>query len=810
MTAEAVGVERRPLEPFLSARTEVVASRRGDGGIDVCHHLSTTMDQCLADLYRHAGRPSVTMVAIGGYGRRELCIYSDIDLMLLHDGSLDAKVVPKLLYPLWDAKLAVGHSVRTIREAISAARDKTETLCSLLTARVVAGDESMLRQLQRELAGVLASERRHLSATLAEEELERRTLEPYHLLATDVKRGRGGLRTLHGLDWERRKDALTGQTLQRPSQSELDTRHTLLAVRNALHASAGRSFDVYEPEIRQAASEWLGTTPEELGRRLYSATRSSERLADAHWPDLADEDRTDPVALTGRWVLRALRKRRVSEDTGSPLELALQAVDEGRGRMFTGAQEHSIAVAPAPVWTSEELSQFIRILAAGRSGQRVVERLQDLGWMERAIPQWSHVVAAPQMSPVHLHPVDTHLWRTVHELLDITSESSDEPWCREIAEDLGSLDEALLAALLHDIGKGLPGDHSVVGAKLARETAELIGLDGPSAGLIEQTVRHHLLLPEVATRRDLGDRAVIRELADTAGDLRMLQMLYLVSIADARATGPAAWNDWKSALMRTAFLRTAATLESSPSGSRWRSESIAAVHAALQNPVALDEIDEHVSRMPDGYLFRFEPDEIAMHVDLLVPDLRHGEVRLHTGRNDAVTSVTVATKDQPGTLATVTGVLALHNLSVVDAHISTRSDGVAIDSFSVVSTSSGAVEETSWQSVGDDIESVLRGELDLKAEVHRKATRYATLSDAAAVSVHGSNQSLVIEVRCTDRIGLLHDLAAALHELGLEVDVAKVDTRGTRVVDVFYVRAEGVPASAIPSIKSALSAACAL
>ncbi|MBT8208063.1 MAG: ACT domain-containing protein, partial [Acidimicrobiia bacterium] len=685
----------------------------------------------------------------------------------------------------------------------------TETLCSLLTARVVAGDESMLRQLQRELGGVLASERRHLSATLAEEELERRTIEPYHLLAADVKNGRGGLRTLHGLDWERRKDALTGQALQRPSQNEIDTRHTLLAVRNGLHASAGRALDVYEAEIRGPVAEWLGTTPVELGKRLYSATRSAERLADAHWPVLASEDRTDPVALTGRWVLRALRRRRAPEDTGSPLELALRAVEDRRGAMFTGAQEHSIAAAPAPAWTPEERSQFIRILASGRTGQRVVERLQDLGWMERAIPQWAHVVAAPQISPVHLHPVDTHLWRTVHELLDITSESSDEPWCREIAEDLGSLDEALLAALLHDIGKGLPGDHSVVGARLARETAETMGLDGPSSRLIEQAVLHHLLLPEVATRRDLGDRAVIKELAETATDLRMLQMLYLVSIADARATGPAAWSEWKSALMRTAFLRTAATLESSPSGSRWRSESIAAVHEAMEDPMMLDSIEEHVSQMPDGYLFRFEPDEIAAHLDLLRRPLQPDEARLHVGQGDAVTSITVATKDQPGTLATVAGVLALHNLSVVDAHISTRSDGVAIDSFSVVSAL-GAFGETSWPSVGDDIEAVLRGDLDLRAAVHRKATMYSTPSDNAEISVHGSNQSLVIEVRCTDRVGLLHDLAAALHELELEVDVAKVDTRGNRVVDVFYIRAEGVPASVIPTIKTALSAACAL
>ncbi|MGH8875552.1 MAG: HD domain-containing protein, partial [Acidimicrobiia bacterium] len=541
---------------FLDLRDGLAHSPPPEGGGEqVCRVLSDALDQALARL---ADRPTdVALVAVGGYGRRELAPFSDVDLMLL--GSPSPAAVQAVLYPLWDAKLRVGHSVRTVREAVAAARERADTLCSLLTARTVAGPPEPLEELERSLRGLLRRERARLDNVLAADELERRASQPYHLQEVDVKTGRGGLRCFHALDWERRRAELLGEPFQPPDREEQEAREVLRAVRNALHAVTGRATEVYAEELRPRVAAWLGPDPQEVGRRLFRAVRVGDRLAGHRVESVGD-----PLAAAGRRVVAVLRSRWGQEPAradgdSSALAVARRALQRPGGRL-TVAEAGLLAEAPVPSWTEADREALIRLTAAGSDGWAVLESLRAAGWLARAFPEWERAVGEPQVAPFHAHPVDVHLWRTAQEVVAVAGPDGDEPWCREVADDLGALDEVLLAALFHDIGKGLPGDHSEVGAEVTRGAAARMGFGPATVDTLERAVRHHLLLPRVAARRDLDDPAVIGEVAHLVSDLHTLRVLFLLTIADGRATGPTGWDAWKASLVRALFARTAEEL----------------------------------------------------------------------------------------------------------------------------------------------------------------------------------------------------------------------------------------------------------
>ncbi len=794
MTSSRPGRAATPLLPFLEARAAIAAERLGNGGTDVCARLTALLDDGLVELFGEHP-PGTALVAVGGYGRGEMCLRSDVDVMVLHRGRRPDGAAHAVFYPLWDAKLAVGHAVRTVRQAVTAAEERVETLCSLLTARHLAGDPALLAQLTDGLAALLAGSRRRLDRVLAAEEHERRRAEPYHLLAVNLKTGRGGLRTLHGIGWDRSRVALTGGAPEEAAAGEEEARRTLLAVRNALHAVTGKAYDEYDASLRGPVATWLGSDPVTVGRRLYAAVRNAERAADRQWPDVGQSDRVDPVALTGRWMLRAFRTittgRGARRNGGSPSLAAAEALLEDPQRALTAEEGAAISAASPPNWTAQDRAVLIRMLAAGERGQQVFEELDRLGWIGAAIPEWRHVVAAPQLDPLHLHPVDVHLWRTVHELLAVTGPDSDEPLCRSVAEDLGSLDEALLAALFHDIGKGRGGDHSVVGAELAGAAGARMGFEPQTVGRLRTVVRHHLLLPQVSTRRDLDDPEVVAEIAGAAGDARTLRTLYLLSVADSRATGPATWTPWKATLLRSAFTRAVRLMEGAAPAPE-AEVAAAAVVVLAEGRHRRADVAGHVAGMPEGYVARFEPEEILAHLDLATPRPGVDEVRIRVADQGPTAHLVVVTADRPGVLSTVSGVLALHNVAVLDARVATRADGVAIDSFFVQDALEAAeVPPERWAHVERDLERAVAGEFDLEAALDAKAATYPAPRNGrpTSVTVHRLPDRAIVEVRAADRVALLHDLSRALFDLGLSVDLARVDTRADGVVDVFYVDA---------------------
>lgn len=780
-----------PLDAFVELRDRLIRERAGNGGTDVCELVTGELDQALVAIAEPM-ESGMALVAVGGYGRRELSLHSDVDLMLLHGGEPASDAVRTVFYPLWDAGLRVGHSVRSVKEAIDAARDSIETLTSLLTARLVWGEEVLLRELDTRLAELCRKERAGIEATIVSGEIDRRSKEPYPLLAADLKVGRGGLRVFHAVDWMRRLAAYADESGPDLDPAQEAAHDDLLSVRNALHAAGGRQFDQFAPELRVTAAEWLDDDVGEVARLLQAALRKGDLLSQRRF---VDRKRAEPVLATARWLVGAVRSRsnrQELDEAGFALARAAKIATGSGPPLLSPLDEQRIGASPAPVWSEDDRRALVRLIGGGTRGRELFDQLVELGWVDRAIPEWSHVIAAPQFDPVHVHTVDGHLWRTVDELIAVAGPESPERWCREFADDIGSLDELLIAAFFHDIGKGLDGDHSEVGAELVGSFAGRIGVTSRASARMERLVRNHLLLPKVAGRRDTDDPAVIAEMADVIGDKHALRSLALLTVADARATGPSMWNEWKSALVGGLVFKVLDELEGRGNGSSaWlESDAVAEVAEEIGDGFSEADVERHAAGMPEGYVRRFTTQEIVRHLKVSNPPPDEGRAKFDVEHRYPVSSLVLATRDRPGLLVDVAGVLALHNVSILDARLATRDDGVAIDTFHVGDAlRTGGIGKSRWPDIRRDLNATLAGRLDLEELLADKARSYPSpASGPGEVRVFDVAGSTVAEVRCADRIGLLHDLAAAIRGAGFDVTLAKVDTRDDRVIDVFYVR----------------------
>lgn len=752
-----------------------------------------------------ADHPAVAAVAVGGYGRRQLCIHSDIDLMLVV-GS-DDQPIPPVFRALWDAGLSVGHSVRTVAAIQQAARDRFETACSLLDARPICGDPQLIEDTNRTTRRLVRP--RQVRAKLAGEEQERRRRTPHHLQAVDIKAGRGGLRCLQAVRWLIQLGEVTDERLP----AELDRHETeLLELRQALHAVGGRATERADVSLRTPAARWLGTTEDAFLARLLRSTRGVDRLAALTFG--SDLDETEPatgVTIGRRAQLSTRSLRRI--DRAEPANPWLAAAALLRApRSSIDARLDAVPPA-APAWTDAGREAFLQIAGAGPAGRRLFDALQRTGHLERLVPEWPRVISLPQSDPFHLHPVDDHLWRTAAEVVALASDD-DDPWTHEIADELGTLDDLILASLFHDIGKGTGRDHSEAGAEIAAGFAERAGFDAVTIDVVSRLVRDHLLLPRIATRHDLNDPDVIADVAARVGDPDVLRMLFLLTIADARATGPEVATPWRSSLIRTLFVRAIEALETAHIGPQpLKTARIDEISRALTGETAATDIAAHLAGMPDSYVLRTPTGEVRRHLLLLDPIPASGEVRIDAIADDHWTDVVVVTADRPGLLAITSGVMALSNISIIEARLTTRRDGAVVDQFLVVdSLTRRPVDAERWTAVLTNLRAALAGTLDLDQRLLTKHRDYSDLVDdtiVPEVRLHPATPRTParLELRCADRIGLLHDVARVLHRLAVDVRYAKIDTQGGRVIDTFHILRDDLPAAELE--RAVLAAATA-
>ena len=440
---------------------------------------------------------------------------------------------------------------------------------------------------------------------------------------------------------------------------------------------------------------------------------------------------------------------------------------------------------PLEAWPEPLRTAFMTVLR-GPEAVGACELLDHVGGWAVLLPEWGSVRGRVQHDPWHRYTVDGHAFAAAAEVSRLLEQ--DERAART-AEAAGDLDALYLAAIFHDIGKGSGEDHSVAGELLTRRSLARMGLDADEVEEIAVLVRHHLLLVETATRRDLDDPSVVEGVASALGSPRRVRLLHLLTVADGLATGPAAWNDWKGTLVADLAARVLHVLERGAPLSPGDPEALAAGIEAAR-PALAGQAARLLATLPDSYvttLAAVEVAELAEELELLADPPGPGGVRYRVDPSgDGHGLVTVCAADRPGTLARTTGVLALHRVSVLRAHVWSTSAGLALQRFAVQ-----APATLRWQRLGADLDAAWSGRLAVEARLERKARDYraaAPVEPDVRVLPDESAHSTVVEVRAADALGLLHAIAAALGDLDLDVRVAKIDTLGDRVVDTFYVR----------------------
>ncbi|NED34166.1 [protein-PII] uridylyltransferase [Streptomyces sp. SID8499] len=759
--------------------------------------LAALTDDWLAGLFAAAAQhlPGASLVAVGGYGRGELSPRSDLDLLLLHDGSAPeavAALADRLWYPVWDLGLALDHSVRTPAEARRTAADDLKAQLGLLDARHLAGDRGLTTALRTE---ILADWRNQAPKRLPElrdlcAERAERQGELQYLLEPDLKEARGGLRDATAL-----RAVAASWLADAPREGLADARRRLLDVRDALHLTTGRATDRLALQEQDQVAAHLGLLDADtLLRQVYEAARVISYAGDVTWREVGRVLKSRAV----RPKLRALlgggkthlaertplaegvveqdgevvlaRTARPERDPVLPLRAAAAAAQAGLPLSLHAVRRLAAAAGPLPTpWPAEAREQLVTLLGSGRPTVQVWEALEAEGVISRLLPDWERVRCRPQRNAVHVWTVDRHLIETAVRAAGFTR--------RVHRPDL-----LLAAALLHDIGKGWPGDHSVAGETIARDVAGRIGFDRADAAVLATLVRHHLLLVETATRRDLDDPATVRAVAEAVGTQGTLELLHALTEADALATGPAAWSSWRASLVADLVRRVGALLAgeepeaSEPAAAPTAEQERLAVEAFRTGGPVLtlrpqaDPMDEDPAR---------EPEPLGVELLLAVPD-------------------------QPGVLPAVAGVLAVHRLTVRTAELRTLDlpDGfgdatVLLLNWRVAAEYGSLPQATRLRA---DLVRALDGSLGIAGRLAERDAAYPRRRGVVpppprvTVAPAASRHATVIEVRAQDAPGLLFRLGQAMEDAKVRVRSAHVSTLGANAVDAFYVTAlDGAP-----------------
>ncbi|GAA1731090.1 [protein-PII] uridylyltransferase [Nonomuraea bangladeshensis] len=696
-------------------------------------------DRWLKDLFRTASDGDhVSLVAVGSLGRGEPAPGSDLDLVLLHNGRPDvARIADRIWYPIWDSSVGLDHSVRTVEEAVAVARQDLKAVLGLIQARHVAGDPELTRKAREAVLAEWRADSRRRLGELREAADQRAQVsgELAFLLEPDLKDGRGGLRDVQAM-----QAVAAAWVASAPGPRAREAHEFILDVRHALHVVTARGTDRLVLQEQDAVAGLLGLLDAEaLMRRLAEAGRTVSHAFDATWRTVdrllsgpAPRGRrplADGVVEHGGEVVLA---RGVNPRTDPVLVLRAAAAAADSGLPMAPATVSVLAAQspPMPVpWPEEARDALVSILGAGRAAVPVWEELDQAGIIVKLLPDWERVRHRPQRNPIHRFTVDRHL---------IEAAANAAGHTREVSRP----DLLLIAALLHDVGKGWPGDHSATGEVVVRDIATRIGLPPRDVETLATVVRHHLLLPETATRRDLDDPVTIEKVAATVGSREVLDLLAALAVADGNATGPAAWNSWKAGLVADLVRRVRSVLSGSPP----------------PKPPTLS------------------PEQAAL--------ARHGggAVRVAGG------NVTVVAPDRVGLLWSAAGVLSAHRLIVRSAS-SASAGSTAVIEFSVVPEYGSPPDPATLES---DLRLVLAGRLDIEQRLARRTRavrpprvpvappRVTLVDDASATAT-------VVEVRAHDRPGLLWRIGRAFGECGLDVRAARVETLGAEAVDVFYV-----------------------
>ena len=869
LSAEARRAQIRDLlkDALVRGRAEIRARfEKGEGaseagiGTACVRATSFLIDQLVriahdyADWYEYRGsNPTsgerLSIIAVGGYGRAELCPQSDIDLLFLlpyKQTPRGEQIVEFILYLLWDLGLKVGHATRPLVECLRLAREDMTIRTGLLESRYLWGDDKLYAELRKRFLAeiVKGTDAAFVAAKLAERnERHKRLGDSRYVLEPNVKEGKGGLRDLHTLFWiakyvhrvERVDDLVTKGVLTREeAQKFAKAQDFLLLVRSHLHYIANRPEDRLTFDVQS-----------EIGRRMgytdHRGTRGVERFMKHYFlvaKDVGDLTRIFCAALEiesevkPRFSLRSLGRfgRKAKTIDGFAIESGRLTVAKTSAfaddpinflRIFRVAQTHGLDIHPYALrlirqnlrlvdaklrGNAEANRLFLEMLTDPHDGEITLRRLNEAGVFGRFVPDFGRVVAQMQHDMYHVYTVDEHTIFCIGILHRIESGElkEDHPLASEVIHKIQSRRALYFALLLHDIAKGRGGDHSVLGAEIAQKLGPRIGLSEEETESVAWLVRWHLAMSNTAFKRDIQDAQTIRHFAELVQSPERLRLLLCLTIADIRGVGPTVWNNWKAALLRELYYRTEEALAGAPAGLGAKGR-VTEVQAALRAELADwsdTEFAEHTARGYADYWLAFDVATLARQARLVrQADRDRAPLTVDTriDRARGVTEVVIYTADHPGLFSRLCGAMALAGATIAGAQIFTMSNGMALDTFQLQSPSvdgSGGqafVRPEKLARLATHIEQALSGRIRLRDALAKRPaiasrTRVFRVPPHVLIDNTASATATLIEVNGRDRTGLLFDLTSAITALGLSIANAKIATYGERVVDVFYVK----------------------
>ena len=838
---------------FVAGRAEIDRRlvERPYAGTEAASAYAFLTDQILRLAFDHVTRrlhplsnPTTSerllLMAVGGYGRGEMALHSDVDIAFVtpwKPTDWTESVVEAVLYLLWDLGLKVGHSARSVEELLKAAADDHTVRTAILEARFVWGDETLFDEVQARFWKKVAA---GTARAFAKEKLDERDArhkkmgDTRYVVEPNIKEGKGGLRDLHALYWigkyaYRLRDAgeLVGVGLLSPAELRQFQRaeRFLWAVRCHLHILAGRpeerlTFD-YQREIaeRMNYADRPGKTPVERFMRHYFL--HAKTVGDLTGVFLAHLD--EKFAARGRrFGLPAIRRRpgRLEGfvlDRGRlavPDETFLAADPVRLIRMFALADRFGLEIHPLAMRSAATHSRlidssvradpianalFLDVLTSPRDPETVLRWMNEAGVFGRFVPDFGRVVARMQFDMYHHYTVDEHSIRAIGLLSRIERGElkDDHPLSTGLMKRIASRRVLYVAVLLHDIAKGRGGDHSVIGADVARALCPRLGLSEAETETVAWLVRWHLLMSATAFKRDLADPKTIQDFVERVKSLERMRLLLVLTVVDIRAVGPGTWNSWKAQLLRILF-ETAEEMLRLGHKQKGRHERVAAIQEELAGRLGWDDsrFARLAWRLPDSYWLAEPPAVIERNARFLDAadrnPVRSKPLDIIARDERGATLVSVYAGDRPGLFYRLAAAISLAGGNIIDARIHTTNDNMALDNF-LVQNLSGApfddphqlerLERTVAQALAGD--EPKRDRLAARALPLRRAEAFS-IQPAVFVDNKASNRYTVVEVNARDRAALLCELALAMFESKALIHSAHIATYGERAVDVFY------------------------
>ena len=824
--------------------------RSGASGFEIVKGHTHLIDHLLMRLFLDArdeasarypeGKERCSIIAIGGYGRGELNPYSDIDLLFLYPSTINPylkTLTEGILYHLWDLGLTVGFSTRSISDCVKIARSDLTARTALMDTRLIAGDDSFYAEmgdvLLREATGK-GVDGFIREKVLENEERQGKYGSSVYILEPNIKDGEGGLRDIHTALWVSKARFKAGSFRElmkkgviTPKELRFFERSTefLFRVRNELHYLSGRKNDQMTFDYQEKIATFMGfkdtlhhRAVEGFMRGYYIYARNISQFSKI----------LIKKAFAGPGLGERLLHRISQRDIGDGFKVfhnkvtvtssnAFEArpflmirgfeLSQRHGLLFNDFTEELIRKNLRLVDDSFRLSGdvnpiFISILKGKKGVYETLNMMHDLRFLGKFIPEFGKTFCRVQHDIYHIYTLDTHSLFTVMELRRLLEGdyAREFPFLTEIAGGIENHHILVLAALFHDIGKGVGKGHAEIGAEMVKGIASRMGLATQESELLDFLVKKHLLMAHISQRRDISDERLILDFCKEVGDVERLRMLYLLTFADMRAVGPDVWTPWKGALLEELYMISSQVFDrklmAEKAGER-AARSLKEVQSILKGEVGEPFLADYTKSLPARYFSANRAEDIAEHIRMFRGlSTRPISVEIQHNRELGFSVVTICTLDIAALFSKITGVMAANGINILNAQIYTRKDGTVLDILSVNDPYGRLIEdEKKWGSLKEGLLSAIEGRVSVGRLVARM-TRPSGIKEKArpshptVVEIDNlvSDTHTVIDIFANDRVGLLYSIASTLVGLGLYIDVAKISTRGDQAADVFYVK----------------------